>query len=72
MNKKAIAIQTLCNIGGIAIFKIKYGIEDKILSAFWNGDKYDKATWATIKDDDNGLYFIRFGCKYYLNDFIKI
>lgn len=70
--KKAIAIQTLNNFDGIAIFGVKYGADDYIISAFWNGNKYDKAYKSKIYYDDNGDYFKRYGNKYYLKDFMRI
>lgn len=69
---KAIAIQTLNNFDGLAIFNIEYGIDDYIISAFWNNGKYEKAYKSKIYYDDNGNYFKRYGNKYYLKDFMRI
>ena len=71
-DKKAIAVKALNNYGGIAIFGIEYGVDDYIVSAFWNGDKYDRARKSKVYYDCDGDYFKRYGNKYYLKDFIRI
>ena len=70
-DKKIIATMGLFNTGGIAIFNIVYGIEDKVKFAYFTGDKIGRVTTSTIRNDEEGQhYFISGKQKYYLNEFI--
>lgn len=67
---KAIAVQTLCNVGGIAILEIN---NEKVTSTFWNMDRYETKRTTNIFYNNNGdPYFVRYGIKYFLSDFIRI
>ena len=71
MNKKVIATCQLTNFGGIAIFSIVYGIEDKVKFSYFNSEKYSRVSTSIIRTDKKGdAYFISFGQKYYLREFI--
>ena len=73
MNKKVIATCQLTNFGGIAIFEVIYGIEDKIKFAYHNGEKFGRIATAKVRTNKEGdAYFISFGQKYFLNEFIKV
>ena len=72
MEKKIIAMCQLHNFGGIAVYAIEYGIEDKIKFAWCNGDKFGRTSIAKIKYNAKGEpYFISCKKRYYLNEFIK-
>ena len=72
MNKKVIATCQLTNFGGIAIFEVIYGIEDKIKFAYHNGEKFGRIATAKIRYNKEGdPYFISGKQKYYLSEFIK-
>lgn len=71
-DKKVIAAYQLDNFGGIAIFDVIYGIEDKVKFAYHNGEKYSKVTTSIIRTDKEGNHYFNSGRrKYYLNEFIK-
>ena len=73
MNKKVIATCQLTNFGGIAIFEIIYGIDDKVKFAWHNGDKFGRVSTSIIRTDKKGdAYFISGRQKYYLSEFISI
>ena len=70
-DKKIIATMGLSNTGGIAIFDIVYGIEDKVKFAYHNGEKFSKLTTSIIRYDKEGQHYFNSGRqKYYLNEFI--
>lgn len=72
-NKQPIAVQGICNTCGIAIFDVVYGINDCIISAFSNGKNYTNYRKTRIFYDNNDRdYFVRYGVKYYLDEFIAI
>ena len=72
-DRKIIATCHLNNFGGIAIFDIVYGIEDKVKFAYHNGEKFSKLTTSVIRYDKEGQPYFNSGkCKYYLHDFIKV
>ena len=70
-DKKIIATMGLSNTGGIVIFNIVHGIEDKVKFAYHNGEKFNKLTTSTIRTDEEGQPYFNSGRqKYYLNEFI--
>ena len=72
-DKKIIATTGLTNTGGIVIFNIIHGIEDKVKFAYHNGEKFSKLTTSIIRYDKEGQHYFNSGkCKYYLNEFIKV
>lgn len=72
-NNNFIAICTMSNWGGLGIISIEYGIEDKVTTAFDFGNGIRNKSTATIRTSAKGEdYFIKFGRKYYLKDFMRI
>ena len=70
-DKKIIATMSLFNTGGIAIFNIIHGIEDKVKFAYFLDDKFSRATTSTIRIDEEGQHYFNSGKqKHYLNEFI--
>ena len=70
-DKKIIATMGLSNTGGIVIFNIMHGIEDKVKFAYHNGEKFSRLTTSIIRTDKEGQHYFYSGkCKYYLNEFI--
>ena len=73
MDKKIIATMGLSNAGGIAILDFIYDIEDKVKFAYITCDEVGRTSTAIIRtDNEGGAYFISFGQKYFLNEFIKV
>ena len=73
MDKKIIATCQITNFGGITIYAIEYGIDDKIKFAWHNGTKAGRTSTAKIRYNAKGEpYFISCKKKYYLSDFIKL
>ena len=69
-DKKIIATCHLNNFGGIVIFNIEYGIEDKVKFAYHDGEKFSKLTTAIIRTDSKGQPYFNSGRqKYYLNEY---
>lgn len=72
MSKKVIATRHLNNFGGIVLFDITHGIDDKIKFAYHNGEKFGRTSTAKIRYNKEGdAYFNSGRQKYYLNEFIK-
>ena len=71
--KKPIAVMGICNTCSIVIFDIIYDINDYVISAFSDGENYKHKRKTRIFYDNNGRnYFVRYGIKYYLDEFIRI
>lgn len=67
---KFIAVKGICNTLALGITDIKYGIDDYVLSAFSNEEKTTK---SKIRSNAKGeSYFIKYGVRYYLKDFITV
>lgn len=72
MSKKILAVCQLTNFGGIAIFDVVHGIDDKIKFAYHNGEEFGRTSTAKIRYNKEGdAYFNSGRQKYYLNEFIK-
>lgn len=72
-NNNFIAVCTMSNFGGLGIISIEYGIEDKITTAFDFGNGMENISTAKIRYNAQGEdYFIKFGKRYYLRDFMRI
>jgi len=72
-DKKVITTYQLNNFGGIVIFNIIHGINEKVKFAYHDGEKYDRTSTSIIRYDKEGQPYFNSGkCKYYLNDFIKV
>ena len=70
-DKKIIATMGLSNTGGIAIFSIIFGINDKVKFSYFTGDNYGRLTTSTIRTGEEGQPYFNSGRqKYYLNEFI--
>ena len=73
VNNKPIAVMGICNTYSIVILDIVYGINDCIISAFSDGENYSHKRKTRIFYDNKGRnYFVRYGVKYYLDDFMRI
>jgi len=73
MYKKSIAILELTNFSGIKILGIEYGINDKVKFCYTDDEKGDGRTiTAKIRYDDEGKsYFISYGHRYDIDEFIR-
>ena len=70
-NEKIIAYRHITNFGGIAILEIKYGIDDKVKTAFYFGEGFKSTAWNKVYYAGSGdPYFKKFGIRYYLQDFM--
>lgn len=70
---KFIAVKALNNFGGIGIVNIVYGLNDTIVSGFDFGDGIKNVARSRIRYNCNDeSYFVRYGVKYFLSDFIRI
>ena len=72
MNNNPIAVYTMFNCGGIAIYEIIYGIEDKVCYTWICGDKESKKCYAIIREDENGRLYFNKKHKIYLDECIKV
>ena len=73
MTNNIIATYGISNNAGMAIFDIVYGIDDFVLAALFYGDKQTKTTKNKIHYNSDGrAYFIKFGCRYYLDEFMHV
>lgn len=70
---KPIAVMPMCNHGGMAIMQFEYGIDFYVYVVDDYGDKYTNQGRYKLydKNDEKGNFFIRYGKKYYIKDFIK-
>ncbi len=72
-NKKFIAIHPMSNWGGLGIISIEHGIDDTITTAFDFGDGIKNISTAKIRYNAQGEdYFIKFGRRYYMRDFMRV
>lgn len=73
VNNKPIAVMNICNTCSIVIFDIIYDINDYIISAFSDGENYShKRKTRIFYDNNDRSYFVRYGVKYYLDEFMRI
>lgn len=69
---KSIATYAICNNGGIEIYNIEYGIDDKICFAWVWIDKQYKKCYAKIRYTQEGrAYFITRKCKIFLDECMR-
>lgn len=72
-NKKFIAVCPMSNFGGIGIISINYGIDDTVTTAFNFGDGIKNISTAKLRCNAKGEdYFIKFGRRYYIRDFMRV
>lgn len=74
-HSEPIAVCGISNFFGIAVFKINHE-DESIINAFHNGEKYSNFAESPIKfplpeEERQECYFVRFGERYYLGDFIN-
>ena len=70
---RPIATYTICNIGGIEIYDIEYGIDDRVYFAWIWTDKQSKKCYAKIRFNQAGrAYFITRKYKIFLDECIRI
>ena len=72
MNNKPIAVYPMNNCGGIAIYEIIYGIEDKVCYTWQFMEKESKKCYAIIREDENGRLYFNKKHKIYLDECIKV
>ena len=73
VNNKPIAVMGLSNNYSIVILDIIYDINDYVISAFSDGENYShKRKTRIFYDNDGRNYFVRYGIKYYLDEFMRI
>lgn len=70
--KKPCGVYCLSNFGGLAIYDIIYGINDKAVSGFDFGDGVKHIRTTQIYYTATGAYIKRFGIKYSLDEFIRM
>ena len=72
-NNKFLAVCTMSNFGGLGIISIEYGIEDTVTTAFDFGDGIRNKSTAKIRYNAQGEdYFIKFGRRHYIRDFMRV
>lgn len=72
-NSNFIAVMGMTNFGGLGIISIEHGINDKVKTAFDFGDGMKNISTAKIRYNASGEdYFVKFGRRYYLRDFMRI
>ena len=72
-NNKFIAALPVSNFGGLGIISIEHGIDDMVTTAFDFGDGLENKSTAKIRYNASGEdYFIKFGRRYYLKDFMRV
>ena len=72
-NNNFIAVCTMSNFGGLGIISINYGINDTLTTAFDFGNGMENISTAKIRYNAQGEdYFIKFGRRYYLHDFMRV
>ena len=72
VNNKPIAVMGLSNNYSIVILDIIYDINDYVISAFNDGTYKHKRKTRIFYDNNDRNYFVRYGVKYYLDEFIRI
>lgn len=69
---KPIGVLPLTNFGGVAIMKIEHGIEDYIVSTENYGEGYIRPSKSKVRYNRKGEpYFMRYGRRYYLKEFMR-
>ena len=72
-NNKFLAVCTMSNFGGLGIISIEYGIEDTVTTAFDFGSGMKNISTAKIRYNVKGEdYFIKFGRRHYIRDFMRV
>ena len=72
-NNKFIAIMGMHNFGGLGMISIEHGINDKVTTAFDFGDGLQNKSTAKIRYNAKGEdYFIKFGRRHYIRDFMRV
>ena len=71
--KKPCGIYCLCNFGGLAIYDILYGIEDKAVSGFDFGEgAQDIRTTKIFYTISGRSYIVRHNRRYYFDEIERI
>ena len=72
-NNNFIAVCPMSNFGGLGIISINYGINDTITTAFDFGNGMKNISTAKIRTNAKSEdYFIKFGRRYYIRDFMRV
>lgn len=72
MERNIIASRGICNIGGIAIYDIEYGINDRVLCGDIIGDHQSVPHWSNIRYNVKGdSFFMHHGRREYLSEYIR-
>lgn len=73
MENNFIAVCTMSNFGGLGIISIEHGINDKVTTAFDFGNGMENISTAIIRYNAKGEdYFIKFGRRHYIRDFMRV
>lgn len=73
MPKNIIEVYGIANTSGIAIFDIIHDVDDYVVSALFYGDKQLRTTINKIRTDSSGRsYFIKYGRRCYLDEFMRV
>lgn len=69
-DKKAIASYPICNAAAVVILDIN---DNFVVSAFAGETiKHARKTKLFYDYKNENYYFVRFGCKYFINDFMRL
>ena len=72
-NNNFIAVCPMSNFGGLGIISIEHGINDTVTTAFDFGNGMENISTAKIRYNAKGEdYFIKFGRRYYIRDFMRV
>lgn len=70
---KSAGVLPLCNHGGLAVMEFEHGVDTYVYIADHYGDDYKNITRNKIYHNAKGNpYFVRYGKRYYLNDFMRV
>lgn len=70
---KPLAVYPMCNLGGMAIMEIEDGCGTYVYVTDNYGDGYKNLTKNKVYYNRKGeAYFIRYGKRYYLDNFLKV
>jgi hypothetical protein len=56
---------------GIGIIAVNYGIDDSVSFQRFYGERFSRKITARISYTQKGAYFMHFGRRYYLNEFLR-
>lgn len=70
---KPLAAYTIYHSISIAVYDVRYGINDKVLLGFPGAENEYRKTWHTVKYTGKGrAYIVKWGKRFPLDNFIKL